>query len=32
MNMYFAQLEKLKDKGLENVAHLTLGFMWPCNY
>jgi hypothetical protein len=32
MNICFPVLEKLTGQGLENVAHLTLGFMWPCNY
>jgi hypothetical protein len=32
LNIYFPVLEELTGRGLENVAYLNLGFMWPFNY
>jgi len=32
MKIYFPELVRLTSKEFENVAHLTLGFGWPCNY
>ena len=32
MKIYFPELVRLTSKEFENVAHLTLGFVWPCNY